>query len=119
MLAWAGLIFVLSSIPTPFEVLPKAASALPDWLYHGIEYGVFAYLLARALYLSGLSGSIFLLMVWTMFFGMIYALSDEWHQSFVRLRESSVKDFISDTLGIGIGCTFYVTLSVFLKKKDN
>lgn len=34
--------------------------------------------------------------------GMLYALIDEWHQSFVPGRESSVKDLFFDFMGLSI-----------------
>ena len=37
----------------------------------------------------------------------LYAISDEWHQSFVPGRDSSFKDILLDSLGIIIGSVIY------------
>jgi VanZ family protein len=50
----------------------------------------------------------------TIAFCSLYALSDEWHQSFVPGRSSDVLDWIADTLGAG----FSVFLLYKLQKHD-
>jgi VanZ family protein len=89
---WAAVIFALSSIPslgtglgTWDLVLRKAA--------HMTEYAVLAFLLIRAL---GREASAVAL-------GVLYAVSDELHQSFVRGRHASPVDVAIDTVGLLIG----------------
>ena len=87
VVAWCGLIFWFSSLPdlkTPRSYdypLRKAA--------HLFEYGVLALLLRRA----GLSrAASFVLSV-------LYAVTDEWHQSFVPGRHGAVSDVLVDAAG--------------------
>ena len=89
---WAALIFSLSSIPhlgtnlgTGDLILRKCA--------HVTEYAVLAFLLARAI---GRAAPAFLL-------GVLYAASDEFHQSFVSGRHASPIDVAIDSVGLLIG----------------
>ena len=43
---------------------------------------------------------LFLLFAATLLAGVFYAISDEWHQSFVPNRESSVHDVMADGVGV-------------------
>ena len=89
---WAALIFTLSSIPhlgtdlgTWDLILRKCA--------HVTEYAVLAFLLARAI---GREAPALAL-------GVLYAASDEFHQSFVRGRHASPIDVAIDSVGLLIG----------------
>jgi VanZ family protein len=92
VVAWAGLIFVLSSIPdlgtglgTWDLVLRKAA--------HAAEYAVLGFLLLRAL---GRETAALVV-------GIAYAASDEFHQHFVPGRQASVLDVLVDSVGVAAG----------------
>jgi len=89
---WAAVIFTFSSIPhlgtdlgTWDLILRKCA--------HVTEYAVLAFLLARAI---GREAPALAL-------GVLYAASDEFHQSFVRGRHASPVDVAIDTVGLLIG----------------
>ena len=92
VLAWAGVIFALSSIP-------HLSSGLGTWDYvlrkcaHATEYAILAVLLLRAT-------SSYL---WAFPLAVIYAGSDELHQSFVRGRHGSPIDVGIDAVGAAIG----------------
>jgi VanZ family protein len=43
----------------------------------------------------------------TIFIGTVYALSDEWHQSFVPGRNASLWDALFDAAGTGTGAATY------------
>jgi VanZ family protein len=99
VVAWAAVIFALSSIPslssglgTWDEVLRKAA--------HITEYAILGALLLRAL------GR------WqpALLIGIAYAITDEIHQHFVRGRHSSPFDVAFDACGLALG--LLVALSV-------
>jgi VanZ family protein len=92
VLAWAALIFVLSSIPhlgtglgTWDTILRKGA--------HITEYAIFGLLLLRAV---GREAPAVVL-------GVVYAITDEVHQHFVTGRHSSPIDVAIDSAGILIG----------------
>jgi len=92
VVAWAALIFALSSIPhlgtglgTWDTILRKGA--------HVTEYAILGLLLVRAL---GRELPAFLV-------GVAYAITDELHQHFVGGRHSSPIDVAIDSTGVLIG----------------
>jgi VanZ family protein len=89
---WAGVIFVLSSIPSLSTglgtwdlVLRKAA--------HVTEYAILGALLLRALRSAPLA----------LLAGSAYAATDEVHQLFVSGRQGSALDWLIDTIGVAAG----------------
>ncbi|HEY5159526.1 MAG TPA: VanZ family protein [Gaiellaceae bacterium] len=96
VVAWAALIFALSSIPS-------LNSGLGVWdlvlrkLAHAAEYAVLAALLLRALTSPWLA---FLVAV-------TYAASDEFHQHFVRGRAGRPRDVAIDAVGALIGVAVF------------
>jgi VanZ family protein len=95
--AWMGLIFYLSA---PAD-LPHPQAGWMGWLFssgaHALEYGVLAVLWRRALGQSRRAG----LLAFALAFA--YALSDEFHQSFVPGRHPDVVDLACDALGAALG----------------
>lgn len=96
--AWCGLIFYLSSIPnlkTEFGVwdlvLRKCA--------HMTEYAILYLLVYRALLGSYPQVSIRRISVFSLLITILYAASDEYHQSFVPTRGPSVIDVGIDSAG--------------------
>jgi VanZ family protein len=91
VVVWAGVIFALSSIPA-------LGTGLGGWdvllrkLAHITEYAVLAFLLRRALSAP-----------WAFAAAVLYAISDEIHQSFVRGREGRLRDVLIDAVGIVLG----------------
>ncbi len=92
VVAWAALIFVLSSIP-------DLGTGLGGWdvvlrkIAHAGEYAILGALLLRALRMRRLS---FLL-------GVAYAVSDEIHQTFVPGRAGTALDVAIDAIGVAVG----------------
>ena len=90
--AWAGLIFTLSSIP-------DLGTGLGDWdlllrkLAHAAEFAVLGVLVLRAVERPALA---FLL-------ASAYAVSDEIHQIFVPGRLGSPLDVLIDVAGVAVG----------------
>lgn len=101
VLLWCGLIFFLSSIPnlrTEFRfwdlVLRKAA--------HMTEYAILFLLTRRAVVgssaaFAGYAGTL------AAIFTILYAVSDEFHQSFVPTRGPTVQDVGIDAVGVFAG----------------
>jgi VanZ family protein len=94
------VIFLFSSYPT------KRASEIywQDFIVkksaHMVEYFIFTTLLYRAFKESGvkkINAGIFAITT-----AIIYAASDEFHQSFTPGREPTVRDVIFDTIGASI-----------------
>jgi VanZ family protein len=97
VLVWAGIIFYLSSLP---ELGLRHRSLLIPKIAHVMEYAVLTFLLVRALASHGLA---LRYMLWIAApLALIYAASDELHQSFVPNRHCSPLDVLIDSVGIGI-----------------
>jgi VanZ family protein len=89
---WMGVIFLLSSRPD-LPSLPFGTPNLQNIVGHLFEYGVLAYLLARAFNRLSSVGHAHL---WAMALVMVYAASDEWHQTFVPGRHGDLLDWLVD-----------------------
>jgi VanZ family protein len=98
-LAWAGVIFAFSAVPS-------LSSGLGTWdlvlrkCAHMTEYAVLAILLARA---AGSYG-------WAFALAIAYAASDELHQTFVRGRHGSPVDVAVDAVGALAGLILWQRL---------
>ena len=89
---WAAVIFALSSIPSLGTGLGVWDTILRK-LAHTVEYAVLGALLLRA------TGRVDL----TFALGVLYAASDEFHQTFVPGRHGSPVDVAIDAVGITVG----------------
>ena len=97
--AYGGVIFYLSSLSVFPEEMPSFWGL--DKIIHFIEYYVFGYLIFRCF--AHRESSTFQrrqAILWTVGIGVFYALTDEWHQSFVPGRDPSAWDALFDTLGV-------------------
>ena len=99
-LAWMELIFFLSAQPD----LPHAPGPWLDTLLkkvgHAVAYGVLAWFYLRVLrqYFGG-SRTLTVLRVVSVGLAVIYALSDEYHQTFVPGRNGNLFDVAVDGVG--------------------
>ena len=97
---WAGLIFALSAIP-------ELGTGLGIWdtvlrkLAHMAEYAILGGLIVRA---SRSAPAAFML-------ASTYAVTDEFHQTFVRGRHGSPVDWLIDSVGALIGVMVAIRLS--------
>lgn len=107
---WCLLIFFFSS-------LPKTSVGIDYWTdftikktAHIIEYAILAILSYRAF-----GKSVFKALIFT----ILYAVSDEFHQSLVPGREPRVRDVLFDTIGAlgGIWVLKYIPPEVLKKLK--
>ena len=105
---YSGIIFWLSEIPGDVNriIIPYL-----DKFVHIVEYGPYGYLLARAFHclLNEVLGQKLILLVIISTF--VYGLSDEFHQSFVVGRESSLMDVAADTIGGTLGLVLFWVLA--------
>ncbi len=87
-----------------------------DKLAHIAAYSVMCVLFvwALCLHLKSLFPLIFCAIILTTLYGM----SDEYHQSFVPGRDSSIYDVYADFAGALIGALFYVLITRFSKYKS-
>jgi hypothetical protein len=97
VVAWAALIFALSSIPDLGTGLGGWDLALRK-AAHVAEYAILGALLARALS-DAVAGWVWI----SVLAGTVYAATDELHQHFVPGREASGVDIAIDALGVAVG----------------
>lgn len=112
---YSGIIFYVSSltkVPTP-QNIPYS-----DKFCHVVEYSVFGFLLARALWNTKPTLDRSLLITLATVGAFMYGLSDEYHQSFVAGRESGLFDVLADTAGGFLGGLTYTWILNFKKKRN-
>ncbi|MBN1872359.1 MAG: VanZ family protein [Candidatus Omnitrophica bacterium] len=102
---YAILIFWFSSLEEPFGL--KFAEDNLDKLLHMLEYGIFGYLLMRAVHGSDKTMSWKIGILISFIIGTFYGFTDELHQSVVPGRFATVSDFLFDTLGVILGSLVY------------
>jgi VanZ family protein len=104
VLAYAAVIFYLSSLPHPEDDLPDfLLKKLSDKFLHLVEYAVLGLLCYRALrWTAGPSMARRAVMI-TIIAVSFYGMTDEVHQAFVPFRESSWLDWVADTVGGALG----------------
>jgi len=113
VIAWCSLIFYLSSVPnlrTDFGglldlILRKGA--------HVTEYAVLFLLSRRAFGNSFDTWKPAKVHFAAAIFSILYAASDEFHQSFVPTRGPSVADVGIDSAGVAAGYIFFSSLKIF------
>jgi len=94
VILWAGLIFTLSSIP-------DLGTGVGNWdlvlrkLAHTAEYAILAALIFRAARRASIAVAL----------ASAYAVTDEFHQTFVTGRHGSPVDWLIDIVGVAIGVT--------------
>jgi VanZ family protein len=92
VILWCAVIFAFSAIPS-------LGTGLGVWdlilrkLAHVTEYAILAALLVRATQRPSIALAL----------GALYAVSDEFHQTFVRGREGRPRDVVIDSVGLVIG----------------
>jgi len=90
IIIWAGIIFLLSSIPNLESGLEQ--DFLLRKIAHVLEYFILTFLLLRAFGNKSIILSIII--------AVLYAFSDEYHQTFVFGRHGALKDVGINSIGI-------------------
>ncbi|MGH7205061.1 MAG: VanZ family protein [Nitrospiraceae bacterium] len=105
VVAYAGLIFFLSSLSNPEVYTPSFLYEIGDKSLHAFEYGVLGILCYRAFrHGSGAWAARYALHL-AIVAAAAYGVTDEIHQVFVPLREADAGDLLMDTIGAAIGAT--------------
>jgi VanZ family protein len=97
---WAGLLFVLSSIPG--SRIPSFRISYADKIAHALLYGIFGLLCSRALRRTaglGPGASV----AGAAAIALSYGIIDEVHQMFVPKRSSELLDLVADVAGGSLG----------------
>lgn len=92
------LIFYLSSQPSINTNLDQNNDFLLKKFAHFCEYFILSFLICRAL-LNTTKISLKKSLLFAFLASVVYAISDEYHQSFVPGREPRIRDIIIDSFG--------------------
>jgi VanZ family protein len=116
-LAWMAVIFVMSS-RSSVPQSPVVPSALFAAAGHLFAYALLAVLLARALEYDIESIVRRYGLAWLL--SVAYGASDEFHQSFVPGRQSTVADVAIDAVGAAIGLfLMFACLRLKLRRQED
>src|SRR3990172_6678237 len=100
-IVWMALIFYLSSRLRVSATVKFLFDFLIFKMLHIIEYAILYLLLFRAFHsINNQQLTISNKFLYPLFISILYALSDELHQTFVPTREGKARDVIIDTAGI-------------------
>jgi VanZ family protein len=106
VVVWAGFIFYLSSIPSlnsGWGIWDLVARKMA----HITEFGILTVLVARALRKTVQNWLVTRVLVFSAVAALLYAVSDEIHQSFVPGRGPSLGDVLIDGCGIMLAVLIY------------
>ncbi|RMG69148.1 MAG: hypothetical protein D6715_00525 [Calditrichaeota bacterium] len=104
---WAAVIFVASSLSN-IQVL-EVGFSFEDKVKHGLVYAILGALIARALaHQEKFALNRRLLWGMSLLLGVLYGISDEFHQRFVPGRSPEVADALADALGVWLGTWLYL-----------
>jgi VanZ family protein len=111
-LAWMALIFYLSSQSDPSPGIGNFGHVVAHFTEYFILAALWAWALLPALGLKALAvaGAI----------AVVYAISDEWHQSFVPRRDSDPVDVVVDSLGatVALAVSFLLVRRATLRRRQ-
>ena len=100
---YAGAIFYLSAQSHPEDQLPLFVfKNVSDKVLHAVEYGILSFLCYRAFRWAAGPAVARQAVVLAIVTASVYGITDEVHQAFVPLRDSSWLDWLADTIGAGI-----------------
>ena len=111
VLLWVGIIFYLSNIPGLKSDFDPLIDFILRKLAHVTEYFILALLLRRA-FKGSFNLSNFYLFVYPAVVSILYAMSDEFHQTFIPDRHGCIQDVLIDSIGI---FGFYIAINMLSK----
>ena len=113
VIIWMGLIFLLSHQPNLKSGLVSWLDLILRKIAHVVEYGVLTWLLIRALSSAKEKKISKKTLIIAGVIAILYAISDEYHQTFILGREGAIRDVMVDGVGI-LG----MAVSIFRWRKD-
>jgi len=108
VVAWAALIFLLSSIPG--KSMPQIPALNYDKVLHGLVYSVLGGLFFVALRRASPAMTTARVVAAAALFAFIYGLGDELHQFFVPGRSADGYDVLADGIGGLLGASIAAKL---------
>lgn len=115
VLGCMGLIFYASSLEGR-DIPPLFP--FQDIVFHLAAYSALGFSFSRALKNSYTDITLSKLIVFTIIFGTIYGISDEWHQAFVPYRTVSGLDVFIDGVGAFLGSLIQLYLFPLRRWKE-
>jgi VanZ family protein len=115
VLAYMTALFVLSSIPNP----PKLERSGSDKVVHGALYAGLAVVAARALVRGRSFDLRFAQALGAVLIAVVYGAFDEFHQSFVAGRTSSLSDLGADSLGATVAAVGLWVWGILTRKMSD
>lgn len=101
LVGWAGFIYFLSSQQLDFIPVIDGWEFLLRKIAHVFVFAVLTFFMFRVLKFTE-KRHVFWDLGWAFTFAILYAISDEYHQTLVPGRFGTVKDVIIDTIGVVI-----------------
>jgi len=98
VILWMAFIFYLSHQPSLSSGLQVYWDLILRKIAHITEYAILTFLLIKALGEHNLTGKQIILL--SIIVAVLYAISDEYHQTFIFGRQGAVKDVLIDSVGI-------------------
>lgn len=92
---WMAAIFTLSSIPDLRSDLPSIWDLIFRKIAHATEFGILTFLYTKSFALARRSHTLIVA-----FLSILYAVTDEMHQSFVPGRVGAWTDVVIDSMGV-------------------
>lgn len=102
---WMTFIFILSSFEG--SEIPDLPIPFFHTVVHFFEYSILGMLLFRALKSQSCKRSMLEIFVFAFILASCFAITDEWHQTFVFGRSGEIGDILWDILCILIGIGLY------------
>ena len=93
--------------------LPDIGVTFTDKLAHFVVFSIMGWALTRGMILSKIKYPIIISIV----IGFIFAVTDEWHQSFVPGRDADVLDVVADLIGLIVSAGLYKLFIFFFPPK--
>lgn len=103
-----ALIYFLSSRPDFHSGLQPTWDFVLRKIAHMIEYAILTGLLARSFIMSAVTPNSS--MIFAILAAALYAVTDEYHQTFVPGRNGSFVDWLIDVVGISTATMFILNL---------
>lgn len=116
IILWASLIFYFSSVPGLASGLTVFWDVFWRKLAHASEFGILNFLIFRAPR-RGRQFNFISALVLSALVTLLYAASDEWHQSFVPGREGKLSDVGIDLLGMLLFSAWLVLVNFWRKRR--
>ena len=112
---WMVLIFYLSTFERALISEKRILNFLFFKTLHVLEYGLLYFLIFRAFFTLKVAKK--KLYIVSFVISLVYAISDELHQTFVPTREGKLRDIFIDLGGISIMYIYIRNNIEFLRKK--